>query len=791
MRVTIQKTFLLLFLWTSYVQTGARLLRRSLNNQTLVVGDDPTELQKRDGTKYSYTDAHWEEDVRMIREKGVDAIALNLGRSEWQRTQIDRAYAAAQRLGTGLKLFLSFDFTEMDCHLSDFVDRVNRYKDHPNQFKVNGKPMVSSYEDCLGNAGWAALKAQTNAYVMPFISGIEGRFHEWPALDSWYCWGCAWPQNNHPKNTDDDYYYLSQLGSRYATTVSMWMYTHYNYKNFYLRGDDWLINNRWEQLIAMRDSLTFVELVTWNDYGESDYFGPIKGEQPTGTTWANGFPHTAWYDMSEYYMTAFKTGSYPPITQDVIYFWARPHPAHATASGDNLPKPRGWDWTEDSMWAAVFATAPSTVTLKCGSSQSTFDVGAGVTKLKIPLAAGKMTVQMVRNGVTMINYTPQDYTYILNPVFYNYNAWVGSATASVSPSPSSTSSSTSYTPTTTSTTPTSTSSTPTTTSTTPTTTSPPAATTTAAGVAWGYKGCYEDSPTRILSTGPLSDSSLTINKCLTRCQSNGFSFAGVQYGVECFCGSSIRAGAVIKPETDCSKPCGGNANEKCGEGYRMNIYQALSTVPSSSSTSTSPAPSPTTSWTNYGCVAEGTSGSRRALTGASFQQSNMTPQRCQTLCAAYQFAGTEYGNECHCGNTIQNNGATGNIIAASNCPMNCAGDSTQKCGGDWTLGVYSKSWSSAGCFTDSSSRVLRGFYVDQGGMTTEKCVNMCAVAGYSMAGTQYGRECLCGNQVHRDGGAGFSVPLGECNMPCHGNSSQMCGAGWRINLYLRPGTTIN
>jgi glucan endo-1,3-alpha-glucosidase len=40
--------------------------------------------------------------------------------------------------------------------------------------------------------------------------------------------------------------------------------THFqNDKNFYLRGDDWLLNNRWEQLVSMRDKLTFVEMVTW------------------------------------------------------------------------------------------------------------------------------------------------------------------------------------------------------------------------------------------------------------------------------------------------------------------------------------------------------------------------------------------------------------------------------------------------------------------------------------------------------------------------------------------------
>jgi hypothetical protein len=43
-------------------------------------------------------------------------------------------------------------------------------------------------------------------------------------------------------------------------------------------------------------------------------FGPFKGDQPAGTTWATGFPHTAWFDLSAYYITAYKTGSYPAIT---------------------------------------------------------------------------------------------------------------------------------------------------------------------------------------------------------------------------------------------------------------------------------------------------------------------------------------------------------------------------------------------------------------------------------------------------------------------------------------------
>jgi glucan endo-1,3-alpha-glucosidase len=151
-----------------------------------------------------------------------DAIALNMGGDSWEAAQVASAYAAAKALGTTLKLFISFDFTAMGCTLSNVASLVNTYANHPNQFKYNGKTFISSYEGgCLGNAGWQSLKAQTNGYVMPLISGIEGQFSQWSALDSWYwlvrfffdeniryksnlivciSWGCAWPQGDYDKN---------------------------------------------------------------------------------------------------------------------------------------------------------------------------------------------------------------------------------------------------------------------------------------------------------------------------------------------------------------------------------------------------------------------------------------------------------------------------------------------------------------------------------------------------------------------------------------------------------------
>ena len=137
-----------------------------------------------------------------LRRINSDAIALNIGKDVWEPAQVAKAYAAAEaisnsnaRRGSGPKLkpvkaFFSFDFTSLKCSLESLpnvISMVNQYANHPSQFKVNGKPMISSYEGgCLGNAGWESLKTQTNGYTMPFISGLEGNFSQWTALDSWH-----------------------------------------------------------------------------------------------------------------------------------------------------------------------------------------------------------------------------------------------------------------------------------------------------------------------------------------------------------------------------------------------------------------------------------------------------------------------------------------------------------------------------------------------------------------------------------------------------------------------------
>ncbi|ODA83838.1 hypothetical protein RJ55_02354 [Drechmeria coniospora] len=78
------------------------------------------------------------------------------------------------------------------------------------------------------------------------------------------------------------------------------------------------------------------------------------------------------------------------------------------------------------------------------------------------------------------------------------------------------------------------------------------------GVA-GYDsiGCYtEATNARALPKGAPTDQR-TVAACITACKDRAFAYAGVEYGGECWCGSSLGAGSVPAPDKDCSMTCNG------------------------------------------------------------------------------------------------------------------------------------------------------------------------------------------------------------------------------------------
>lgn len=92
-------------------------------------------------------------------------------------------------------------------------------------------------------------------------------------------------------------------------------------------------------------------------------------------------------------------------------------------------------------------------------------------------------------------------------------------------------------------------------------------------------------------------------------------------------------------------------------------------------------------------------------------------------------------------------------------------------------------WGYKGCFSDKTfERALSGIEFANIGhkqVTNTKCVNYCSSRGFSLAGTEFGGQCFCGNELKG------SKSIGEetCNMPCEGDASQKCGGGLALTVF--------
>jgi hypothetical protein len=93
------------------------------------------------------------------------------------------------------------------------------------------------------------------------------------------------------------------------------------------------------------------------------------------------------------------------------------------------------------------------------------------------------------------------------------------------------------------------------------------------------------------------------------------------------------------------------------------------------------------------------------------------------------------------------------------------------------------SYTYAGCYTEgSSSRALGSTSSASDTMTIESCVASCD--GYAYAGTEYGRECYCGDSFST---GSVLTSDSDCYFTCSGSDFEYCGAGNRLSVYARSG----
>ncbi|WWD10488.1 hypothetical protein V865_008624 [Kwoniella europaea PYCC6329] len=91
----------------------------------------------------------------------------------------------------------------------------------------------------------------------------------------------------------------------------------------------------------------------------------------------------------------------------------------------------------------------------------------------------------------------------------------------------------------------------------------------------GYakQACIQEVSGRALTGASFSSDSMTVDTCTAYCKSSGFTYAAVEYGRECYCGSSLSNGASLsKYSSQCTMTCAGNKKQTCGGPNALSVY---------------------------------------------------------------------------------------------------------------------------------------------------------------------------------------------------------------------------
>lgn len=230
--------------------------------------------------------------------------------------------------------------------------------------------------------------------------------------------------------------------------VSPWFYTNIpDYDKNWLWHTDELWYLRWQQVFEYKP--TFIELLTWNDWGESHYLGPLptdNGNIPAQAQWyVEYIPHTAWLNDLPYYIAKYKAGGVEPAASAYvphITFWYRLNPKSACSANGTVCNSvqngqttyPATDCATDALYFSIFTPSTATVSVSIGGVAQAPQkaTAAGLFHGNFPLNGqlGEIIISAtLSDGSKLGPVTGPNITatcaYPDNSGNVNWNAWVG------------------------------------------------------------------------------------------------------------------------------------------------------------------------------------------------------------------------------------------------------------------------------------------------------------------------------------------------------------------------------
>ncbi|QRD84998.1 putative alpha-1,3-glucanase [Aspergillus flavus] len=275
---------------------------------------------------------------------------------------------------------------------------INNYGGKASYYHYEGKPLVSTFEGPANSDDWLIIKQSTGCFFVPDWSSLGAKpAVELGTADGLFNWA-AWPWGGQEMNTYVD-----------ASGDNLWY-------------------DRWQEIWYLKPP--FVQIISWNDYGESHYIGPLRdyameafdiGRAPYN--YVTDMPHDGWRLFLPFLIDTYNSGGTSGNTASQLQIEFHPT-----------------EIVQDHIFFSALLSAPATVTVSVGgvSQQASWtwqpDGGVGIYHGSVPFGSslGDVVVTLSRSGKQIAQVHGSSISTNCVKGLTNWNAWVGSASASES-----------------------------------------------------------------------------------------------------------------------------------------------------------------------------------------------------------------------------------------------------------------------------------------------------------------------------------------------------------------------
>ncbi|MDQ0851086.1 hypothetical protein QFZ65_003024 [Arthrobacter sp. B3I9] len=347
----------------------------------------------------NWRQADFEQEIRQAVDAGLDGFIWEYhSSSDIRWSQLPAMLAAAKKVDPGFKIMLSPDFNTATGSTSDSVyNDVMKVKDDPAIYR-NGAGIVLApfFPERKTPSWWDGLRnrlasAGVKSNLVPiFISWGGGtQKMDWNNSVSGYSqWGTRTASGVATLGRESAE--AHRRGKTYMQPVAFEDSRSFDGRYWESSNSSTLRDSLMSAINSNADSVAFI---TWNDYTES-WMAPSR---------QRGY---APLDMAAYYISWFKSGVKPTVTQDAMYWSHRSHPTNApyskTAIGRNgKPAPMyitNGDAAKNEVELVAVLKSPGRLTITQGSNVKTMDAPAGLTSFKVPLVAGTTPAFKLTHG---------------------------------------------------------------------------------------------------------------------------------------------------------------------------------------------------------------------------------------------------------------------------------------------------------------------------------------------------------------------------------------------------------